>query len=102
MKLKIFDIFWYNLDIVMPLKSFESGKYNLILENFMIQIFKLSNSNYDWLQLSPFITRWICGKFHDVGGLSDLSKRVYKHKLRGKKITQKKFHHKYFAILNCP
>ena len=52
----------------------------------MIQNFKFSNSNHDWLQLSSLITRWICWKFYDIGEPSDLSKGVCKHKLESKKI----------------
>ena len=52
----------------------------------MIQNFKFSNDNHDWLQLSSLITGWICWKCYDIGGPSDLRKGVCKHKLRSKKI----------------
>ena len=76
--------------------SFESGIYNSILGNFIILIidisnvaiknFKFSNSNYGWLQLWSLITGWICWKFYDIDGPSDLSKAVCKHKLGSKNI----------------
>ena len=76
--------------------SFESGKYNSILENFIILIidisnatiqnFHFSNSNHGWLQLSYLISEWICWKFYDIGGPSDFSKGVCKPKLWSKKI----------------
>ena len=76
--------------------SFESGKYNSILRNFIILIidvsnvmipnFKFSNSNHGWLQISSLITGWICWKFYDIGGPLDLSKAMCKHKLGNKKI----------------
>ena len=40
----------------------------------------------DWHQLSSLITGWICWKFHEMIGPSDLSERVCKYKVRSKKI----------------
>ena len=54
--------------------------------------FRSGKSNYDWHQLSPSITGYVCWKFHDMAGPSDLSKGVCKHKLWNKNIyTEKVF-----------
>ena len=84
------------------MELFESGEYNSILGNFIIliivkvskiakvsnatiHIFKLLNSNHDWLKLSSSITGWICWTFHEIGEPYDLSKGVCKHTLWSKK-----------------
>ena len=48
--------------------------------------FKSGKCNKDWHQLSTLITRWICWKLHEMVGPSDLSERLYKHKVWSKKI----------------
>ena len=42
--------------------------------------------NNDWHHLSSLIPGWICCKFHEMVGPSDLSERVCKHKVWGKKM----------------
>ena len=48
--------------------------------------FRSGKCSPDWHQLSSLITGWICWKFHDIGGTSELSKGVCKHKVWSKKI----------------
>ena len=64
--------------------------------------FRSGKCNHDWHQLSSLITVWICWKFHDIDGPSDLNEGVCKHKVWSKKICTEIvcFPTDYFIILN--
>ena len=49
--------------------------------------FRSGKCNNDWHQLSYLIKGWICQKFHEMAGPSDLSERACKHKVQSKKIS---------------
>ena len=64
--------------------------------------FSYGKCNHDWHHLLSLITEWIPWKFHDTGGLSDLSEGVWKHKVWVKKIYTEIvcIPTDYFVILN--
>ena len=43
-------------------------------------------SNHNWHQLSSLTTGWVCWKFHNIGGPSELTIDVCEHNLWSKKI----------------
>ena len=63
--------------------------------------FRSGKCNNDWHQLSSLITGWICQKFHEMAGSSDLSEGVCKQGIKQENLHRNSFlPYKYFAIFN--
>ena len=50
------------------------------------EVYRSGKWNHDWHQLSFLRTWWICWTCHDIGGSSDLSEGLCKHKVWSNKI----------------